>query len=107
MISYNYPKEKRNSDSTNLLRSLIFEKAGWYLALLANKIKIRPNTVTLISIIPGIYGIYCNSQSNFFMGILFMVIYYLLDNVDGHLARLSKKTSIYGSYLDDSIGIIL
>ena len=36
-----------------------------------------------------------------------MALYYLLDNADGHLARITKRTTNFGSYLDDALGLII
>lgn len=107
MIPYSYPQEKRNSDVTNLLRFLVFEKAGWYVALLGERIGITPNGMSFLSCIPALVALYLNMQSHYMIAVLLMAVYYLLDNADGHLARMTKKTSPFGSYLDDALGLII
>ena len=57
MIPYSYPQEKRNSDVSNLLRFLVFEKAGWYVALLGEWIGITPNGMSFLSCIPALVAI--------------------------------------------------
>ena len=107
MKPYSYPQQKRNSDVTNLMRYLIFEKAGWYVALLGGRIGISPNGMSFLSCIPALVGLYLNVNSHHMIAVLMMAVYYLLDNADGHLARMTMKTSSFGSYLDDAIGLII
>lgn len=107
MENYAYPVEKRRGDSTNLLRKLFFEKAGWFVALIAGRLGLGPNSVSVISAAFGIVAIYINSNQYHLAGFLLMGFYYLFDNADGHLARKTGKASSFGAYLDDSIGLII
>tara|TARA_B100000886_G_scaffold335209_1_gene291923 strand:- start:7876 stop:8742 length:867 start_codon:yes stop_codon:yes gene_type:complete len=73
------------------------------LAYFLYKIKIKANTVSLASGFVAILGgIFLTSQDKIiiFFGSLCFPIFYLLDYVDGIVARLNKKSSVGGQYLD-------
>lgn len=65
--------------------------------------KLSPNQITLLSGIVGISGAIFFSSSNryaVFIGSLGYILYYLLDYVDGNVARIKNKSSISGNFLD-------
>ena len=73
------------------------------LAYFLYKLKIEANTVSLASGFVAILGgIFLTSQNKIiiFIGALCFPIFYLLDYVDGIVARLNKKSSVGGQYLD-------
>ena len=84
-------------------RDRIFLVLANPLAYFLYKLKIEANTVTLISGFVAILGgIFLTSQNRIiiFFGALCFPIFYLLDYVDGIVARLNKRSSVGGQYLD-------
>ena len=64
------------------------------------KLNVHPNLITLLGFIP-IYFIYINILEKKTLSVyLFAYINYMLDCLDGELARKSGKTSKLGGYLD-------
>jgi phosphatidylglycerophosphate synthase len=102
-----YPKEKASSNSINLWRWLVINPFSIFVAYIFSLLKLKPNFVTLLSLIFGLYSIYNFLNSHFIYGALILNFSYLLDCVDGHLARFYSKTSKKGQFLDDISGIIV
>ena len=73
------------------------------LAYFFYKLRIKANTISLLSGFVAILGgTLLTSQDKIiiFLGSLCFPIFYLLDYVDGLVARLNKKSSVGGQYLD-------
>ena len=71
------------------------------IARLAAKSKILiPNHFTVIGLIPAILAIYFFFCGELIYGAIFYLINFILDGVDGKLARLTKKVSKSGEKLD-------
>jgi len=66
-----------------------------------DKIKLTPNFITIFRTILGIITLYLfNFTSDFVFPITGTIIFYLLDCLDGHLARSTNQVTILGDYLD-------
>ena len=66
-------------------------------------LKIKPNTVTVYMIIAGIIGAILFAFDNIwfkFTGYIFMLLWLILDCVDGEVARITKVFSKFGEELD-------
>ena len=104
-----------NKQAINELRSRAQEKKPGFLyesitrkysfvfsALLA-KVGLTPNIITLFMILSGVLGsILFLSQTvlNSLLGIFFFNLWFIFDCSDGEVARITGKSSVYGSYLD-------
>lgn len=62
---------------------------------------IRPNHVTVISILTGLLGSFCAARAAFALGALLLFVQVVLDSVDGELARLRFQHSRFGMNLDN------
>lgn len=65
-------------------------------------VPVTPNQVTLASIAIGLAGAACFMQGNILTGLLgalLLVVSYVLDSVDGELARIRETTSRFGDRL--------
>jgi len=79
-------------------------KISIYITKILLHTPITANQVTIISILCGFVGAILLSLNSFQMnlfGFLGFYIYYLLDKVDGEVARYRKKISLKGIYLDE------
>ena len=72
--------------------------------------KITPNQITILSFILGLLaaGLILMGDYNYLVvaGVL-VLIFMVLDNVDGEIARITKKTSKLGHWLDGVVGFII
>lgn len=71
-----------------------------YFAKFFLKIKLRPNDITLISLLIGIISAILNYNNYIYLAIIFLWLSGLFDAVDGAMARISKKTSMFGTLMD-------
>tara|TARA_B100002052_G_scaffold269425_1_gene268818 strand:+ start:12361 stop:13113 length:753 start_codon:yes stop_codon:yes gene_type:complete len=102
-----YPNEKSSVNYANLWRYTFVNPISIFIAYLLSFFKTKPSLVTLISFIIGIFGLYHLFISNFLYGSILLNLSYLLDCVDGHLARYYNATSKRGRFFDDFSGIII
>ena len=63
-------------------------------------LKLTPNFITTLSLICGIISSIMIYQDDYYAGSIFFLFRYLLDCLDGPLARLSKTTSQLGDIYD-------
>ncbi|MCZ4409131.1 CDP-alcohol phosphatidyltransferase family protein [Cryomorphaceae bacterium 1068] len=78
--------------------------------LIANGLKntsFTPIHVTLWFIISGLLAIYCILQGYYWPAAFFLIFKSILDAADGELARVKKKPSYTGRYLDSVADILL
>ena len=69
-------------------------------------LKLSANQITLISGLVGILGaIFFSSKNNYLVliGSLGYISYYILDYIDGNVARLKNQSSVTGKFLDTFI----
>jgi len=64
------------------------------------KLRITPNQLTLVSIIPGIFSCYFFSERKIIIGVIFMLLSFFIDALDGSLARTTGKITKTGKILD-------
>jgi phosphatidylglycerophosphate synthase len=74
-----------------------------YITAIFLRLGISANMATGIFLINGIIGsilLVFPDKRYFFVGMLMMQVWYILDHVDGEIARYRKQTSLTGVYLD-------
>ena len=83
---------------------LLFRVLAAPVVLLCARLGISPNQVTLSSLIPMVFGAACwvmlPGSEGLWLGILFIECAYILDCVDGQLARYTDRSSSVGAELD-------
>ena len=68
--------------------------------------KVTPNQITVLSFVFGLISLYqLHYKDNYILFALCFTIGYILDCLDGHLARASNQTSKYGDLLDHTTDI--
>jgi len=68
---------------------------------------ITPNNVALLRLIIGVILVpYFMISLNFVMAGIFVYVSFLLDKLDGDLARVRKMASSYGAYIDSTFDMI-
>ncbi|MDR7481141.1 MAG: CDP-alcohol phosphatidyltransferase family protein [Armatimonadota bacterium] len=74
------------------------------------RLGVHPNQVTAVAFLAGLTGtalLASGTAAGALGGALLVNLYYLLDALDGDLARATHRTSVYGSYLDDLNGHLM
>jgi hypothetical protein len=69
--------------------------------------KFTPIHVTITFVISGLIAIYCILIGYYWFGAFFLILKSILDAADGELARVKKKPSYTGRYLDSVADILL
>jgi len=65
-----------------------------------SKTRVHPNIISLMTFPVAIFAGYMFAMGRFVEGALFYWLGYILDDVDGNLARMTNKVSKFGSRLD-------
>jgi phosphatidylglycerophosphate synthase len=99
---------QKNEKENYLLDKLIFRKLSIYITILFIKLGIRPNQATMLSLVASLGSLYFlmfNTTQMLLTAAFFIFSYYMLDHVDGELARYYTQTgkmqpSLRGHYFD-------
>jgi len=59
-----------------------------------------PNTITLFSLIPAIFSFYFVYNGIYLIGAVLAAFAFLLDSIDGYIARIKNLATKKGAYLD-------
>jgi len=100
IISYNINGRKIPSFYENPIDNQIIILCDYFISS-CKKYKITPNCITIIRIFISFYIIYILYFSSYiFIPIYGIALFYFMDCLDGHLARLTNQVTILGDYLD-------
>lgn len=97
----------KSSDTEEAIDIYFYRRLGYRVALFSAKHKIRPNTITIISIFWGVVAGHLYYYNNIWiniLGILFLIIANTLDSADGQLARMTNDKTELGRILDGLAG---
>ncbi|WP_456469150.1 CDP-alcohol phosphatidyltransferase family protein [Archaeoglobus sp.] len=83
-----------------MLTELVYRRFSKPLARLLSKTSITPNTVTFIATAVGLLSATIIAMREIYLGVIVLFISQILDCTDGDLARLTKKVTRKGAYLD-------
>ncbi len=100
-------KTFKSSDTEEPIDIYFYRRLGYKVALYSAKHKIRPNTITIISIFWGVLAGHLYYYNNIWInliGILALIIANTLDSADGQLARMTKDKTELGRILDGLAG---
>jgi phosphatidylglycerophosphate synthase len=104
--SYNINCKYRNFQSVSLINFILNRFANIFIPIFFI-LKIKPNIVTIINfifILTSLILIFFYNEY-FILAVLFYFIYLVFDQIDGGLARLYKKKTFFGKFIDSSIGV--
>jgi phosphatidylglycerophosphate synthase len=93
----------KSKDTEEVIDRFFFRPAGYGIAIISKKLKITPNTLTVISIILGVLAGHLYYYSSLWINITGILIYLfadILDSADGQLARITNNTSKTGRIFD-------
>lgn len=97
----------KSADTEETLDILFYRPIGYWLAKLAEKLRISPNQITITSIILGMIAGFFFFFSDIYWNVVGMLIFMfanMLDSADGQLARMTGQTSAFGRWLDGAAG---
>ena len=83
------------------------DKISRKIGLFFSKIPINPNVWTILSIIPGVLGFFTLVYQRMFLGFILFFISGFFDAIDGGVARVTKKITKLGGYLDGIIDRVI
>jgi len=72
-----------------------------------SKLPVNPNTWTILSIIPGVLGFFALVYQQMLLGFVLFFISGFFDAIDGGVARVTRKVTKLGGYLDGIIDRII
>ena len=99
---------QKNEQENYFLDKLFFRKISIYLTIIFIKLKVTPNQATFLSLVSALASLYFltgSSRGMLLTAAALIFLYYLLDHVDGELARYYIQTgvmkpSLKGHYFD-------
>jgi len=97
-------RSRIKKERENFLARITYRKISEPIAVLLSKTPITPNHVSFISItcslIAGIFFSF-GEWKHLAIGYLFLQLTFLMDHVDGNLARYTNKSSAFGNWVDE------
>lgn len=102
--------ESIKSDDTEEWIDIYFTRpVGLLFAIIWKKLGVKPNSITILSIILGIAAgimFYFRDITHNIIGIILLILANLCDSTDGQLARLTNQKTVIGRCLDGLAGNI-
>lgn len=98
-----YKKSLKSSDTEEWFDLIFYRKIGYGWAVIAKKLGISPNAITIASIFLGIASGICFYYNSFLincLAVLLLIWANSFDSADGQLARMTQQYSRLGRILD-------
>jgi hypothetical protein len=89
-----------NRSNDGFFSTFVLRKISKVFTRAALNLKLKPNFVTVVSFLVGVFAAIEFSRSNYISGALLLQISLILDCVDGEVARYTKQFSRFGAWLD-------
>ena len=89
-----------NRSNDGFFSTFVLRKISKAFTRIALTLKLKPNFITVISFLVGVFAAIEFSRSNYIPGALFLQFSLILDCVDGEVARYTKQFSRFGAWLD-------
>ena len=84
----------------------VMRRVSIYLTWVFSQLGLSPNIATTLSLISALLGAWFLSGAEWGLGVFFVNLWYLLDHVDGELARYYKRASASGLFYDTTINFL-
>jgi len=84
------------SDKLRLIFKNILDPIGRFL----NRLGLTPNTITLLGLAGTMFGAFLISQGKMTMGGIVLLLFVLVDTLDGTMARLRGDPNDFGGFVD-------
>ena len=89
-----------NRSNDGFFSTFILRKISKVFTRAALNLKLKPNFVTVVSFLVGVFAAIEFSRSNYISGAVLLQLSLILDCVDGEVARYTKQFSRFGAWLD-------
>lgn len=102
-------EEKKKIDKMDVWVYYFVRPLSFYVTYVLMKFKITANQATLISTLVSLLGsalLFTTNRLLTFIGLLILNLWIVFDCVDGNIARTTKKSSVYGEFLDGVSGYL-
>lgn len=99
-----YALHKIKKERENFLAKITYRPISEPIAILLSKTSITPNQVSFMSVVSSIVaGVFFSLGEWLYLviGYVFLQLTYLLDHVDGNLARYTGKSDEFGKWVDE------
>lgn len=83
-----------------------YDRIAYGLLKFTKQLPITPNQITILSFVMAIISAYLFYIDCIMFASIFMVMFFVLDCLDGMTARIKVLTSSFGDYLDHTFGTI-
>ncbi len=104
--SMRMPSHERRAGS-ELVLALVFRPLSRALVQLLLWARIPPPTVVLANAVAGFCAAFALARGELVLAAVLLQVKTLLDNADGHLARVSGKVTLTGRYLDTEADLVV
>lgn len=97
----------KSSDTEEWLDILFYRRVGYLVALMAGRLRVSPNQITVVSILLGVASgplFFVQEIRTNLIGAALLVLANVLDSADGQLARMTGRMSRLGRWLDGLCG---
>ena len=89
-----------NRSNDGFFSTFVLRKISKAFTRIALTLKLKPNIITVISFLVGVFASIEFSRSNYILGAILLQFSLILDCVDGEVARYTKQFSRFGAWLD-------
>jgi len=96
-------KAKEYIKYTDFLAFYFHQRVAYLLLILIKNTRITPNQVTLLALIFGIFSAFSIILEENLIAVVFLQFSFVLDCLDGQLARYKKMSSSLGMWLDNLV----
>ncbi len=106
-LKESYKSTLKSSDTEETIDLCFYRPVGYVWAIIAKKLGIHPNAITIASIFIGVAAgvmMYYNDLWTNMLGMLLLIWANSFDSADGQLARMTKQYSRLGRILDGMAG---
>lgn len=102
-----YPRSKAEEERRNNPASYYFYRpVSWIPTWVSLQLGLKPTHVTLSALALSLLGLVLSGSGWFLVGVIALNAAYLLDQVDGNLARIKGEGSGRGAWLDSLVGFL-
>jgi phosphatidylglycerophosphate synthase len=92
--------------STDVFTRYVFPYVVWPMVQHATRLRIRPNTISAVSVVATLAAVPCFAYGWWVLGLVLAWTMCVLDSVDGKVARLTFSDSRLGELLDHGLDIV-
>jgi hypothetical protein len=102
-----YPLRKADEEKRNNPASYyVYRRLSWPVTWVFLSLGVSPVQVTLVALALTLAGFVMLAAGHYVQGAVCLNLAYVLDQVDGNIARATKKTSPQGAWLDSMVGFL-